>query len=167
MSSEKFKYLLFDIACGAVTCDGHIDAKEIEELKSIDKSTAYFSGIDLSRKLNTFIKSFNEDANGTIDKVYKSINKESLNPVEELLILEIVLRLIYSDTKLDENEVHYIKVVRSKLSISDEIIKQRFGEIDLLLRQESSRMVFSDKKSNINTKALNEMIDTDPKGGLK
>ena len=54
MDKIKFKRLLFNVACGAVSCDGDIDEREIRELKHIDKSTAYFDDIDLSNDLDRF-----------------------------------------------------------------------------------------------------------------
>ena len=47
MDNTKFANLLFDIACSSVTCDGHIDEREIKELKRINTTTAYFKDIDL------------------------------------------------------------------------------------------------------------------------
>lgn len=133
MEQNEFKKLLYDVACLAVTCDGYIDDKEIRELKFIDKSTSYFKDINLSRKLKLFTENFQENSEETINKVYDQINKAVLNPVEEMLILEIALRLIYSDTKIDKKEITYIQSLKSLLTIDDEMIVARFGAIDFLL----------------------------------
>ena len=139
MDKIKFKRLLFNVACGAVSCDGDIDEREIRELKHIDKSTAYFDDIDLSNDLDRFFENFKDDSGKTIDDVISKLQYENLNPVQEMLILEVSLRLIYADTVVHEKEKEYIQKVRSCLDIQDELIKDRFGDIDFLF-QSSSRI---------------------------
>ena len=115
MEKTNFKKMLFDIACSAVACDGHIDEREIKELQRIEKSTAYFKDINLSRKLEVFVERFKDNPENTIEGVLNKLKASILNPVEEMLILEIVLRLIYADVKIDEKEIysHRGKAIRS------------------------------------------------------
>ena len=51
MEKEDVKKILLSIAVGAISCDGHIDDREIEALKKIEKKSPYFSEIDLSETL--------------------------------------------------------------------------------------------------------------------
>jgi len=133
MDKTKFKRLLFDVACSAVACDGHIDEREIRELQYIDTSTTYFEDIDLSNKLKRFVENFENNPIDTINNIIEKLKTELLNPVEEMLVLEIVLRLVYADTKIDEKEIEFIQSIRVCLSIDDEMITQRFGVIDFLI----------------------------------
>ncbi|MBC8489494.1 MAG: tellurite resistance TerB family protein [Bacteroidetes bacterium] len=153
MEKIKFKKLLFDIACSAVTCDGHIDDREIRELQYIDKSTTYFEDIDMSRKLNRFIENFKSDPEETINNIIDKLKELFLNPVEEMLVLEIVLRLVYADTKIDEREIKYLQLVRSCLSMDDELISQRFGVIDFLINTKEN-IVTSKEKSEDRIKSV-------------
>lgn len=137
MDKIKFKRLLFNVACGAVSCDGHIDDREIRELKYIDKSTSYFEDIDLSYDLERFFESFKENPSTTIDDIISKIKYENLNPVQEMLILEISLRLIYADTVVHDKEKDYIQKVRACLDIQDDLIEDRFGDIDFLFQSSS------------------------------
>jgi|TARA_B100000315_G_scaffold82035_1_gene75186 predicted unusual protein kinase regulating ubiquinone biosynthesis (AarF/ABC1/UbiB family) len=133
MEKKDFKALLFDIACTAVTCDGNIDEREIRELEYIEKSTVYFQDVDMSRKLDIFVDNFKQDSDNTSRKIMDKLKSKLLNPVQEMLILEVVIRLIYSDSKIEKKEIEYIKSIRSNLSIDDEMITERFGEINFLL----------------------------------
>ena len=161
MEKIKFKRLLFDIACSAVACDGHIDDREIRELQYIDKSTIHFEDIDLSKKLNRFVNNFNYDPDETISIIIEKLKFELLNPVEEMLVLEIVLRLVYADAKIDEKEIEFIKSVRSCLSLDDEMITQRFGAIDFLINAEiiniSSQEKSTKKMNSIDMTSLENM----------
>ncbi len=134
MEKIKFKRLLFDVACGAVSCDGDIDDREVQELEQIDKSTAYFEEIDLSHNLRKFFESFKENPNETIGDIIIKLDYEKFNPVQEMLILEISLRLIYADTLVHDKEKEYIQKVRACLDIEDDLIRQRFGDIDFLFQ---------------------------------
>ena len=152
MEENEFKRLLYDVACLAVTCDGYIVDKEIRELKFIDKSTSYFKDIDLSKKLKLFSQNYMDNSEKTINKVYDQINEAILNPVEEMLILEIALRLIYSDTKIDKKEITFIQSLHSLLALDDEMIVARFGVIDFLLNTDEN--IFSkDKPKEKNIKS--------------
>lgn len=132
MDKTEFKKLLFDISCATVACDGNIDEREIRELKYIEKSTNYFKDIDLSNTLKRFIEKIKDNPKETIENTINRLNSSILDPVEELLVLEITLRLIYADTKIDSEEVKYLQSIRSCLSIDDETLVKRFGVIDFL-----------------------------------
>jgi len=153
MEKTTFKRLLFDIACSAVACDGHIDDREIRELQFIDKSTTYFEDIDMSRKLTRFVENFKNDPIDTINNIIEKLKETFLNPVEEMLVLEIVLRLVYADTKIDEKEKEYIQSVRACLSLDDEMITQRFGVIDFLVHSDEN-IVLSKEKSSDSIKSI-------------
>jgi len=51
MEKVEFKKLLFNVAFCTMACDGHIDKKEIEEMKVMDKTTSFFNDVDLSEEL--------------------------------------------------------------------------------------------------------------------
>jgi|TARA_Y100000310_G_scaffold192605_1_gene192558 uncharacterized tellurite resistance protein B-like protein len=146
MEGRKFKELLFDIACCSMGCDGHIDDKEIRELKFINSSTSYFKNIDMTNRLESFIENLNENGQELIKSTLDHLKSELLNPVEEMLVLEVVLRLIYSDTMIDEKEISYIQSIRSLLSIDDNILIQRFGEVDFLFS--TDQKIISKKEAN-------------------
>lgn len=145
MDKIKFKKLLFDIACSAIACDGNIDEREIRELKYINKSTTYFKDINLSRKLDRFVDNFKVNPRETIKDVINELRGSFLNPVEEMLVLEVALRLIYADVKVDEKEIDFLKSIRACLSIDDDIITQRFGVIDFLINTQENIVVSKDK----------------------
>ena len=51
LERHEFQRLLFRTAFCLMACDGHIDEREINEIKKMNKSSAYFQGIDLSDEL--------------------------------------------------------------------------------------------------------------------
>src|SRR6056297_83930 len=95
-----FKKLLFKSAFCCMACDGHIDQKEIEEIKKMDTNTTYFGDIDLSSELEELISDLSKNGKKVVNDLFEELRKIELNPVQELLILEVVLRIIYADENI-------------------------------------------------------------------
>lgn len=132
MDALEFKKLLFKTAFCCIACDGHIDDREIEEMKYIDKKTSYFEDVDLSAELDELITNLKSRGKEIIDELFATLTGSELDLIQELLLLEVTLRLIHSDEKIDENEVRFLKYLRAKLKVYDEIIMDRFGSVELL-----------------------------------
>ena len=136
MEQSEFKKLLFKTAFCCMACDGHIDEKEIEEMNYIDKKTSYFEDTDFSSELSEMISELKSKGKQFINDLFNTLTNVDLDLVQELLLLEVTIRIIHSDQKVDENEVRFLKYLRSKLKIYNEIIMDRFGPVDLLFDKE-------------------------------
>ena len=132
MEKVEFKKLLCKVAFCTMACDGHIDEREIEEMKIMDKHTSFFDGIDLSNELSELIKDLSNNGAKVIMELFSTLKDNNLNPIQELLVLEVAIRIIYSDQIHDENEIRFIQLLRSKLDLHDELINDRFGVNTLL-----------------------------------
>ncbi len=49
-----------------------------------------------------------------------------LNDKQELLLIEVLIRAIESDNKIDPNEIKFLQLVKSKLKTSEETIITKF-----------------------------------------
>jgi len=132
MNRIEFKHLLFNVAFCAMTCDGEIDDREIEELKLIDTNTTYFKDTDLSEELSVMISAIRKSGQQVINDLFIELMEAHLTTVQELLILEVALRIINADEKIEENEKWFFRILRSKLRVHNEIIIDRFGQIGIL-----------------------------------
>jgi len=132
MDKIKFKELLMNISICAIACDGDIDEREIEALKNIEKNTPYFSGIDLSKKLESSLKNCLTDLDKFQNDIFNKLESAKLNIVQELMILEISMRIISADQIELEIEKEYINNLRKYLQIDDFLINERFGDIEYL-----------------------------------
>lgn len=132
MESLQFKRLLFKAAFCVMACDGEVDESEIREMQAIDKQTTYFKDIDLSAELESLVQDLNKQGIEILKTLFKDLKKSDLTITQELLLLEVVLRMIYADNKVDENEITFLRIVRSRLKIPNEIINDRFGVIKYL-----------------------------------
>ena len=132
METIDFKKLLFKTAFCVMACDGSIDQMEIQEMKKIDSKTTYFSDIDLSEELDNLINGLKNKNIKIVKSLFDSLRENTLLITQELLILEISMRIINADKIIDDNEVRFFNLIRSKLNLGDQIIHERFGKIPYL-----------------------------------
>lgn len=168
MDKNEFKKILFKVAFCTMACDGHIDDREVEELKIMDKKTSFFEAIDLSDELEQLIKDLKNKGKKVVEELFVCLRETKLNPIQELLVMEVALRIINADDKHDENEVKFIHLLRSKLEIHDETINDRFGELEILYTNEYSRNIVAGKSEiefaeNIKLPVMSELIQLDLK----
>ena len=134
MEKNEFKKLLFKVAFCSMACDGHIDEREIDEMKVMDKNTSFFHDIDLSEELSELQSELGKKGTRVIGDLFKTLKVSILNPIQELIVLEVALRIINADHKHDENELKFIHLLRAQLKLHDEEIVSRFGKIGIVLQ---------------------------------
>lgn len=144
MDALEFKKLLFKTAFCCIACDGHIDDMEIKEMHKLDRDTSYFGDVDLSDELNALIEDLKQNGTRVISNLFKEIQENEINPVQELLLLEITMRLIYADEQIKENELKFLRLLRSKLEVFDEIIIERFGRKNLLFDKDNAKSIITE-----------------------
>lgn len=132
MENIEFKKLLFKVAFCSMACDGHIDDREVDEMRAMDRNTSYFDAIDLSDELSDLLEELHSKGVKLIEELFDVLRAHDLNPIQELLVLEVALRIVSSDERHDENELRFVHLLRSKLKLHDSLIHDRFGEQELL-----------------------------------
>ena len=124
--------------------------------------------LTMSEELKQLIKDLDKKGTKVIEELFVCLRETKLNPVQELLVLEVALRIINADAKHDENEVKFIHLLRSKLELHDETINDRFGELDILYTNEYSRNIVAGKSEiefaeNVKLPEMSEFIQIDLK----
>jgi len=137
MEKLNFKEILLRTAVCAIACDGDIDDREKEALYNIEKKSPYFSSEDLSSSLDKLIENCMSGFQSFKDELFKSLDEVELNIVEELTLLEISFRIIAADDIEQESEQEFIIHLRKHLKVENEIIRERFGMIEYLTKEES------------------------------
>jgi len=137
MEKSNFKEILLRTAVCAIACDGDIDDREKEALYNIEKKSPYFSSEDLSSSLDKLIENCMSGFQSFKDELFKSLDEVELNIVEELTLLEISFRIIAADEIEQESEQEFVINLRKHLKVENEIIRERFGMIDYLTKEES------------------------------
>jgi hypothetical protein len=155
MEKSNFKEILLRTAVCAIACDGDIDDREKEALYNIEKNSPYFSSDDLSSTLDKLIENCMISFQSFRGELFKSLDEVELNIVEELTLLEISFRIIAADEIEQESEQEFVINLRQHLKVESEIIRERFGVIDYLTKEESEFKSF-DNTPDIETKEIKE-----------
>tara|TARA_B100000795_G_scaffold227678_1_gene184108 strand:- start:1173 stop:1685 length:513 start_codon:yes stop_codon:yes gene_type:complete len=148
MENLEFKKILFKTAFCVMACDGHIDDLEIEEMRKIDTNTSYFKNVDLSDVLSQLIEEVKTKGKIIVLELFQTLRTTKLTIVQELLIIEVAFRIINADNKVDENEIKFLNLLRSKLDVENETLRDRFGNIPYLSNMNYAKINLIDSQNN-------------------
>lgn len=126
MKTEAFQELMLKSAIAIIACDGSLDEVEISEIKNIAENEIYFMGYDFEQSLSNFLSRIKLNGVDTINDYLDEVAKANLNENQEILLLEVLIRALESDKKVDSNEIKFLQMVKSKLKLSDEKIISKF-----------------------------------------
>ena len=132
MEKTDFKKILLKTAVGAIACDGHIDDKEKQALYNIEKESPYFFSENLKSLLDNYLIECIGDIDLFNNNLFDDINNTKLSIVEQLTLLEISLRIIAADEIEEDAEKSFVIRLRNNINLSDNMITQRFGNIEYL-----------------------------------
>lgn len=125
-------YLKTMFCCMA--CDGDIAPEEIEMVKSIAVKTPILGGLDIENILNNYVSSINKNGASFLRRYLSDLSETELTSDEELQIIELSIKMIEADNRIEYSEIKFFKKIRYRLSVSDEqILKLHPDKEDFLL----------------------------------
>lgn len=134
MKNSVFKDFLLKTAVIAMACDGNISVEEINEIKSIVANEIYFMGYEYEEQLKKNIEEIRVNGKNTVNQFLREITTYDLNEHQELLLIEVLLKIIQADAKVEENELRFLHLVKSKLKIAEQTLIVKFPhQIDYLI----------------------------------
>ena len=134
MKNQLFKEFLFQSAVMAMACDGDIATSEIEELKKIVANEIYFMGYDFEEPLKVYIENIKANGKIAINDYLQSIESLELSENQEVLLIEVLLRIIEADSDIQISEIKFLQMAKAKLKLDEETLIMKFpNHIDLLL----------------------------------
>lgn len=117
-----------------MACDGDIAPEEINMVKSIAVQTPILRELDVESILNTYVSVINQNGMFFLRKYLNELSEENLTLEEELQIIELSIKMIEADNRIEYSEVKFFKKIRLRLSVSDEqILAQHPDKEDFLL----------------------------------
>ncbi|MBK7809410.1 MAG: TerB family tellurite resistance protein [Saprospiraceae bacterium] len=128
MKTEAFQDLLLKSAVSVIACDGTIDETEISELRNMVENEIYFMGYDFEERLAYNLKYLKENGALAINEYLQEVSNANLNDNQELLLIEVLIRAIESDKKVEPSEIKFLQMVKSRLKTSEETIITKFPQ---------------------------------------
>ena len=126
MKTEAFQEFLLKSAISVMACDGSIDEAEIAEIENMAKNEIYFMGFDIKGPFEKSLNYIKQNGKKAINEYLNELSQLNLNEKQELLLIEVLIRTIESDNKIEDSEVKFLQMVKSKLGISEETIITQF-----------------------------------------
>jgi uncharacterized tellurite resistance protein B-like protein len=134
MKNQDFKDFLFKSAVMAMACDGDIAETEIDEIKSIVANEIYFMGYEFEEQLKNNVENIKANGKGAINQYLFDIEANNLNEHQEILLVEVLLRVIEADNDIQASELKFLQMAKAKLKVDEQTLIVKFpNHIDQLL----------------------------------
>jgi uncharacterized tellurite resistance protein B-like protein len=146
---DGYHRILFHTAVLVMACDGEIHADELRELQLANQRTGYFTGIDFDSELGRLSAGLEDDKQKVIQEYFHSLGSCEFDIVQRLQIVELVLRIVYADQRVHENEIRFCRMIQRELRVPDSLINQRFGSVPFLSARPNEAMKQSETLSCI------------------
>jgi len=128
--------LLLSTAFSCMACDGEIDPREVELIKFLHESRKLFGDIDLFTEIEKHRLLINQNSGEYFRNYFKELTYSEFSEQNELRILEVAIETIKVDKEVKYSEIKFFKVIRSKLTITNEIILEKHPEFEEYLEQD-------------------------------
>lgn len=122
------KELLLKTVFACMACDGDIAEEEIGLLKRITVESNLFEGLEVENLLNTYISLINQNGRMFLNQYLSDVAGSGLTEEEQLTLIDLAFMTIEADNVIEYSEVKFFKKIRSRLSVSNEMILKKFPE---------------------------------------
>lgn len=126
MKTIDFQNFLLKSAIAMMACDGSIDNEEIAEIENMVTNEIYFMGFDYEKPFEDNLNYIKSNGKKAINDYLDELCSLDLNDKQEIRLIEVLIRTIESDKKVENNEIIFLQLVKSKLKITEETIITKF-----------------------------------------
>ena len=126
MKVNNFQAFLLKSAVTAMACDGRIDDSEIKEIKNMAKNEVYFMDFDFDQLLQDYLDYITTNGTKAVNEYLNELALANLNPGQELILIEVLINTIEADRKIEDNEIKFLQLVKSKLNTTEQTIITKF-----------------------------------------
>ncbi|MGR7813791.1 hypothetical protein [Lacinutrix undariae] len=136
MEKINFNKLLLKTAFSCMACDGDIDEREVELIKSLHKNNKTFGDIDINVELNKLTGLINAEGNNFFKLFFKELNTFELSENNQLTLIDVAISTIKADNVIEYSEIKFFKVIRSKLPIDNDSILKVYPDFEEYLEED-------------------------------
>lgn len=122
MEKMNLNKLMLKTAFACMACDGEIAKEEIALIKKLHHNEFIFGELNIDQEMKSLVKEINVEGTKFLKTYFDELTTILLTENDELKLIEVAIRTIKSDNKIEYSEIKFFKVIRSKLKISNESI---------------------------------------------
>lgn len=145
MDKITFDRLLLKTAFCCMAADGNIDKREIALINSMCEKSPLFNNFNFHEEINRLVNKINKDGKAFIQYYFDLLNQAQLTEQEELTLIDFAIQTINADELVEYSEIKFFKNIRHRLKVSDNIILDRFPNIEQYLEEDIITVGFLDK----------------------
>lgn len=129
-----------------MACDGDIDDREIEAIRELAEKDMIFGSLDFSASMKTMTEEINAKGFGFLKEYLETLDRAYLSEEDQFKVVNVAIKTIEADDKIEYSEIKFFKILRSKLSLSNEEIlgrfpgKEQYVEQDIISRSYLERL---------------------------
>lgn len=132
MAQPAFNELLLQTAFSCMASDGDIDQSEVQLIKSLENDEQLFGFENIQTELNRLVHNINKNGHGFLKAFLHHLSESNLSEKQEIQIVRTAIKTIKADYDEKYSEIKFFKIIRSKLSISDERLIEALPEFENL-----------------------------------
>ena len=126
---NSFNKILFLTSFCCMAIDGEIASEEYSLLKEMSKQKI-FGNIDIITDYYRCIEVLKQDGRNFINSYFQSIDNIQFEEDEKLRIIDVAVKTIYADNKIEYAEVKFFKSLCQHLSVANDIIVKNNPDVD-------------------------------------
>lgn len=119
-----------------MACDGDIDPREVDLIKKLSNEKNLFGNINISSNLDSLLNEINEKGHLFLKEYLSVLKDANLTDKEQLQIITVSIDTINADDIVEYSEIKFFKLLKSKLSISNDKILETLPEIEEYLEED-------------------------------
>lgn len=127
---NSFENILFLTSFCCMACDGDIATEELEQLNNFSKKELLFKSLNISDEFNKCLTILKDIGNDFIKSYFQAIETINLTEKEKLSIIDVSVKTILADNKVEYSEIKFFKSLVSSLNIEKQIILENVSNIE-------------------------------------
>ncbi len=148
MDTISYDKLLLKTAFCCMACDGHIDNREVDLIRSLCATSPVFAKFNFEEEINSLVARINIGSKDFIKRYFELLHNANLSEKEELTLVDFAIQTIKADEQVEYSEVKFFKAIRSRLKVSNEKIIELHPETEYYLEDEIVNDSYLDKIVN-------------------
>lgn len=138
---NSFENILFLTSFCCMACDGDIATEELEQLNNFSKKELLFKSLNISDEFNKCLTILKDIGDDFIKSYFQAIETVNLTEKEKLSIIDVAVKTILADNKVEYSEIKFFKSLVSSLNVEKQIILENVSNIeDYWLEEDLSRL---------------------------
>ena len=131
MEKKTINTLLLRTAFCCMACDGEVASEEVRLIKTICKENPALQKVNFESEINQFITEINADSKQFLSDFFKTIEQKApdLTEQEEFDLIDIAIKVIKADSKVEYSEVKFFKAIRYCFKVNDDKVISNFSEL--------------------------------------